>query len=297
VREAVLRRTKLGILAVAAQLGCTAPNPAYRPVVARADAEQAAADAGAPVLPADAALDAAIAPDLAPPAQFAPPDAAPDLMPDARPAGLLAHWRLDEAAGPTAVDELGNNPGELNGASRVTLGFPGARFPNPGAVSFDGQNDYIELGIRGLPALQAEKTVSVWFRAASVSMTARRNLVCFNNPGAEESWQLGLDRGYPAVWNWGPAPAPLIAATRADLQWHHLAYVYDGTMQRLYVDGKQVASFAQAPPAAMVAGAYLGTYDPDQDQNELWTGVIDDVRVYQRGLTPEEVAWLADGND
>ena len=294
--EVAVERTKLGFLALAAQLGCTVPNPAYHPVVSRPDAEQAGADAAVPVLTPDAAADLAGSPEVA-----APIDLAPVAGPDAslpRPTGLVAHWRLDEPGGVIALDETGTNPGMLmNGAARVPVGFPSARFPNPGAISFDGENDYVALGIRGLPVMQAVMSVSVWFRATNVSPTGRRNLVVFNNRGAEESWQLGLDRGYPAVWNWGPAPAPLIGGNRMDLQWHHLAYVFDGTVQRLYLDGGEVATFDQAPPSAAVAAAYLGTYDPTDDQGERWNGVIDDVRVYERALTPEEVGWLAAGND
>jgi hypothetical protein len=84
----------------------------------------------------------------------------------------------------------------------------------------------------------------------------------FNNRPAEESLQLGLENGFPAVWAWGPAPAPLIGGTTLEARWYHLAYVYDGTAQRLYVDGQLVASRIAPPPAAPVARAYLGTYDP-----------------------------------
>jgi hypothetical protein len=299
VREAALERTKLGLLVLAVQLACTAPNPAYRPGVALPDAGQAEAEAGAPKLFADAAVTAPDAP--------LPDDAAPDLagapdlaanMVEPRPAGLVAHWRLDEPGGNTALDERGLNPGTLtNGTGRVSVGFPSARFENPGAVSFDGLDDYVALGIRELPAMQAVKSVSVWFRADSLSTTARRNLVVFNNRAAEESWQLGLERGYPAVWTWGPTPARLIGVSRMDLQWHHLVYVFDGTTQRLYLDGTAAATLGQAPPSATVAAAYLGTYDPTDDDGERWSGVIDDVRIYDQALTPEQIAWLAAGND
>jgi len=293
VREAVLKRTKLGFLALV-QLGCTSPNPAYRPIVTHPDA-QAAADAEAPPVVVDAEPDLVAEPDLARPADLAP-DAGAEAA-GLPPTGLVGHWRLDEPSGAMVIDQLGNNPGILgNGAGRVP-GFTRALFENPGAVSFDGQDDYVSLGVRGLPAMQAVKSVSVWCKAASAPATGRRNLVVFNNPDARESLLLGMERGFPAVWKWGPDPAPLISATRLDLEWHHLAYVYDGAVQRLYVDGTQVAWLPQEPPSATVAAAHLGTYDPGGDQDELWSGVIDDVRIYERALDPAEVRWLAAGND
>jgi hypothetical protein len=297
VRKATGTRKTLWFLALATQAACTRPNPAYHPSRPRLDAAAAAEEPEVGTLPPDAlAADLpALAADLAPD----PPDLpeVPD-VPGVRPTGLVARWRLDESAGETVVDDKGANPGVLhNGAARVNETFPGARFANPRAGSFDGVDDYVDLGVATLPAIQAAKSVSLWCHPSAVVTAGRRNLIVFNNRAERQSLQLGLEAGYPAVWAWGPDPASLIGATRLEARWYHVAYVYDGAVQRLYIDGQNIVSRAEPPPTAPVAGAYLGCYDPVDDRSELWSGLIDDVRVYDHGLTDAEIAWLAAGGD
>jgi len=290
VRRTALVRTKVALLAVASQAGCTGPNPAYHPQAPEPDAASAA-DVAAPVLAPDTA---APAPDLAPPA----PDAAPPDAPAGGPTGLLAHWRLDEPAGLAVLDDTGANPGVLhNGVARVASGFPAAHFPNAGAASFDGVDDYVDLGVATLPPMQAAKSVSLWCQPRTEVTMGRRNLLVFNNRTEEESLQLGLERGYPAVWRWGTDPAIIIAQDLLDTGWHHLVYAYDGAVQRLYVDGVVAGTVDEAPPTAPVTSAHLGTYDPVDDRTELWSGLIDDVRIYDHALGPAEIAWLAAGRD
>jgi hypothetical protein len=70
-------------------------------------------------------------------------------------------------------------------------------------------------------------------------------------------------------------------------RWSHLAVTYDGTTLRLYVNGTQVSSRA-------VTGTILTTTDPlwiggNHPYGEYFQGLIDEVRVYDRALTPSEV--------
>ena len=70
-------------------------------------------------------------------------------------------------------------------------------------------------------------------------------------------------------------------------RWSHLALTYDGTALRLYVNGTQVSSRA-------MTGAILRTTDPlwiggNHPYGEYFHGLIDEVRVYDRALSPSEV--------
>jgi hypothetical protein len=72
--------------------------------------------------------------------------------------------------------------------------------------------------------------------------------------------------------------------------WTHLAATYDGATLRLYVNGAQQATRAVTGPLQTSAGPLRiggnGVWD------EWFAGLIDDVRVYNRALSPTEV--LAD---
>jgi hypothetical protein len=105
--------------------------------------------------------------------------------------------------------------------------------------------------------------------------------------------QIGLRNERLSVWRWGggvlvSTPAPAAGA------WHHLAYTWDGTTHRLYVNGAQAATATTAPQAAAVTAAYMGLYDPAVMGPERYRGALDDVRIYDRPLTPAEVGALAE---
>jgi hypothetical protein len=75
--------------------------------------------------------------------------------------------------------------------------------------------------------------------------------------------------------------APLAVNT-----WTHLAATYDRTHIRLYVDGVEVASIAQT--AAISTSTAVLTIGADF-YGEYFTGLIDEVRVYDRALTASEI--------
>ena len=80
-----------------------------------------------------------------------------------------------------------------------------------------------------------------------------------------------------------------------DGQWHHIGLVYDlDTMKRhLYVDGAEVAVDADFAGGVQTTGAlYIGA-GPDLDAGSYFSGLIDDVRVYEKVLSQEEIAVLA----
>ncbi|MGD8501816.1 MAG: LamG domain-containing protein, partial [Phycisphaerales bacterium] len=80
-----------------------------------------------------------------------------------------------------------------------------------------------------------------------------------------------------------------------DGQWHHVGLVYDiGALQRrLYVDGAEVA--ADSSPVAGVpsdGGLYFGA-GKDLDAASFFSGLIDDVCIYNVALSAKEIEELA----
>jgi hypothetical protein len=81
----------------------------------------------------------------------------------------------------------------------------------------------------------------------------------------------------------GPAPLPLNT-------WSHLAVTYDGSQLRLYVNGALVATKAQGGTIPVSAGPLR--IGGNSIWGEWFKGAIDEVRVYDRAVTPDEI--LAD---
>jgi hypothetical protein len=94
---------------------------------------------------------------------------------------------------------------------------------------------------------------------------------------------------------------PKLAARR----WIHLAATYDGEVARLYVDGAEVATAAEALQISFHSRAYVGFDSLDHFGNppvnlrgtKHFAGRLDDLRIYVEALAPEQVAKLAAPKD
>jgi hypothetical protein len=200
--------------------------------------------------------------------------------------GPVSFWRLGEASGTSAADSVGTNTGTyLNG---VTLGAPGltSDAATTGGL-FDGVNDSVSVpSATGLSPTGAV-TVEAWVRPtakpaagtfASVATKAESYSLQFNGPQLEFTTIRGTTRRRVQA----PASAIVVGQT------YHVVGTYDGAIQRLYVNGVQVASSAFSGAVnANTKSLVLGSWDT---VSEFMSGEIDDVAVYAPALTAAQVA-------
>jgi hypothetical protein len=251
--------------------------------------------------------DASVAPD-APPRDTAPlpPDTAPlprDLPPDLPPPppdlppastlnnGLVSRWKLDDRTGNTAKDAVTatGNDGSLSGGTTWTqTGFPGAKYQNGGALTFDGTDGVMDLGGKGLPAIDQAQSIALWVNYSSVGTTTRP-FIGFGASGTGRI-KLGFNMGAFGAWK-GNGDVMVMAAAPGN-GWHHLAYTFDGTTRRLYVDGAEKNSSTMAGDSGAIAEGHVGSYGTQHS-----AGTFDEIRVYRRALTAGEVSQLAGGNE
>lgn len=93
----------------------------------------------------------------------------------------------------------------------------------------------------------------------------------------------------------GPTPDLRVngQANVNDGRWHHVAGAYDGSVARLYVDGVEDGSVETTGPIATnTERIYLG--ENAEAPGRQWSGLIDDVRIYSRALSADEIRYLAD---
>jgi hypothetical protein len=69
--------------------------------------------------------------------------------------------------------------------------------------------------------------------------------------------------------------------------WTHLAATYDGAMLRLYVNAVPVTAQAQSGPIGVFSGPLR--IGGNASLGEYFQGRIDEVRVYNRALSPSEI--------
>jgi hypothetical protein len=206
-------------------------------------------------------------------------------------AGLMAHWPFDEATGLTVADRSGHhNDAQLRNMNDQD--WVVGRLGN--ALQFDGADKFMQAdsytGISGSHA----RTCTAWIRT---TMTSAGTILSWGrNDVAGGLWELRINSaGQLRI----PVSGGGINGTTAinTGQWVHVAavlpYGADNSGDiRLYVNGTLEAGGAvTAQPIdtrlsgpVRIGGSEVGT---------PFTGTIDDVRIYNRALTAEEILQLA----
>ncbi|GGU85277.1 neuramidase [Streptomyces filipinensis] len=167
-----------------------------------------------------------------------------------------------------------------------------------GALRFDGTDDAVRLPFRGeLPLGTRDFTASLWFRYTAT--TGEQPLL----------WMGGVGTTQPQVWVRGEpanhriqglitvrdgAIAPQTAYVRTDTayndgQWHHLALRRGGGLLSLFVDGMQ-SSVADIPGSVSRNSPFGVHIGQRMDSRAFFTGAIDEVHVWDRAFTDEELS-------
>ena len=211
---------------------------------------------------------------------------------------LVAHWKLDETEGLTAIDSGAyGNHGTLVGMSGTewTAGILG------GALEFAGtaaNPQYVDVGNPSSLRLYDSATISAW-----VKMNPNNGGAYMGVGGklkSKSDWYKGfaLVRHRSNVFRlWCDDGAyGLVDATSdtiyTDTEWHHLVGVIDAGRSSLYVDGVKQAQEGNVDLTDSGGHAYIGKQYAVPDEHRCWKGVIDEVRIYCRALSAEEIAGL-----
>ncbi len=185
----------------------------------------------------------------------------------------------------TYIGEVFNN-GTLNGAAWNSSGKYGT------ALSFDGVNDYVDLGSSSALLPVNTLTLEAWVNPKLLGSIATVLSKGINSPyyGWEISKRGGNEwRGKITVG--GVVYDAISDNTYTQNKWVHLAVTYDNATLRLYVDGVLQGTTASVTGDITYTGTknpVIGTWSPG-DTTEIFNGTIDEVRIYNYALTGEEI--------
>ena len=159
------------------------------------------------------------------------------------------------------------------------------------ALWFDGFDDYVDCGTDSL-LNPTEMTLTLWV-CPETKYVMTRSLVAKVGSGeyeADYSVQLGL-MGEVKGW-FGNGNASVVVAGARNVvngEWTHLALTRDGSELALYLDGGNRTSVGYSiQPGDGGYPLQIGGPSP-------YKGKIDDVRLYDRALAPEEIEQIAGG--
>ncbi len=192
---------------------------------------------------------------------------------------LIAHWALDEAEGMIAFESVSGNSSFLFGDP---VWQPDGGIV-AGALQFDGIDDYVSTPVILDPA-EGDFTVFAWIKGGApgqviFSQAGGANWLCADASEGNLMTELRYIGGRAS----GP---PLVSQTLiTDDVWHRVALIWDGANRILYVDNVEVAKDTQPGFVSSEGGLYIGT-SKDMAPGTYWSGMIDEVRIYNRAVKP-----------
>jgi hypothetical protein len=206
-------------------------------------------------------------------------------------ADLVGQWEFEEGSGRAVVDSSGHeNTGSFTANSssvpRWAAGGIGV------ALNFDGVADMITVA--DSPSLQLPSfTIALWLKVdkpaiAGLDLARHRQATILRRGWAVAAvnYYLTLDRvtgQFGAYSSFNGANKGITAdGNLLDDQWHHVVYSYDGSTQRVYVDG--------LPRGSVTVGLPVTTGPYQLEINLPYPGFgldahLDDVRIYRGALT------------
>jgi hypothetical protein len=215
------------------------------------------------------------------------------LFEEVLPPGLAAYWKMDETDGGIAEDAVGNNHGTVYGEPQ----WQPAGGRRAGALQLDGIDDYVTTDFVLNPA-DGPFSVFAWIKDIAPGQVVISQT---DGTGSNETW-LGTEPiSGKLMTGLVPPPAgrfipqPLVSESIiTDGQWHHIGFIWDGAYRSLYVDGAEVAkdATAQNPLKSATGGLYIGA-GKNRDAGTFFSGLVDDVRIYNVVLTIEQIEALA----
>jgi hypothetical protein len=228
-------------------------------------------------------------------------------------AGLIGWWKLDDGSGTVAADSSGHGD---NGT--LTAGVTWVTSSRGVAISIDGGADHdIDLGDVPLLEPTGSMTLAAWVNPTVVTTTSRDNVIVSRDDAGNGMSGWSLKAG---TTDCGDVRFSLQIAERSAVNtlaercsntapmtstWFHVAGVYDSAVPALDVyidgvvdDGPLTANVptAQYEPTSSVH-VEIGNADPFPAEmtggQNVFDGLMQDVRMYDRALTPAEIAALA----
>lgn len=197
--------------------------------------------------------------------------------------GLVGYWPMNEGTSTFVGDFSGRGAhATFSGAPLWSAGKRG------GALDFDGTDDYLVTPLSRSD--YSSITVAAWFKYEGSVSDSYRAIVA----GQSANFFIGKNTGNGniGVQDGAYNSAVAVGTNAWDGNWHHIAYAFSGGTGTVYLDGANVGSGAFAGGTGAI---WIG--QENEGGGYDFNGKIDDVRVYGRALSAEEIKALYGSNE
>ncbi|MBU2578389.1 DUF2341 domain-containing protein, partial [Patescibacteria group bacterium] len=191
--------------------------------------------------------------------------------------GLVGYWKMDEASWNGTANEVVDSSGNGNHGQGVGTTPPttaAGRFGNGG--SFDGSEDYVSVSHSD--TLDASNfTVSLWVKRTGAG-TGSSQFFLLKNAMYGLLWNGSVLRYYDNTYHTSTIPL-------TQDQWYQITMVHSSQTVSLYSNGELNHSESAGSPSL----SYNGVLEFGRMNPNYFQGTVDEVRIYNRALSPREV--------
>lgn len=201
--------------------------------------------------------------------------------------GLVAYYPIDG----NAKDSSGNNNDcQVNGASIIQnrLGKPDS------AYAFNGSNNYLNCGNSTNLDITQSITLSAWVKHRTGTPSSWEDM--FMKGNTSYGFQFYATQGFFTFHLTSNGWRNLSANIKPTAgQWYHIVGTYDGSTQKIYVDGKLNNTSAWAGKIESHPNDPLTVGYKVASDNSYFNGELDEIRIYNRTLSESDVQTLYQG--
>ncbi|NQT01543.1 MAG: hypothetical protein HQ580_05945 [Planctomycetes bacterium] len=197
--------------------------------------------------------------------------------------GLVAFYAFENDANDSSGNGLN---GTLVGDAKFAEGPAGYGM----ALDLDGDGDYVDCGLDPKFDITEQITFTYWIKA--VALDKGWNTVLSRGDDSWRSSRAGTENSMEAAVGGTSGNYVLGATLVDDDKWHHVGAVYDGETFSLYVDGELDVS-EESTGSITVSSYPLYIGNNSQNTDREWTGLIDEVVIFNRSLSTGEIRYLA----
>ena len=221
--------------------------------------------------------------------------------------GLVSYWSFDTAdvKGNTVIDLVGGNDGTILGAPKQVAGKFGEAF------KFNGNPDAIDIGAPANGSLDFGEDVDfsmmAWIKIDNPpGLDGGQSTIISKGDGGNNArilWKIITTQVNVTVANEAGAGPKLVLASAKEVvdgKWHHVLFVSDRSdATRIYIDGKLDAEGGETKGTDITTESrmYIGaSVRIGEITRRYFEGLIDEVGIYDRELTADEVERNFDAN-
>ena len=214
---------------------------------------------------------------------------APSVPEDTMTRGLVGSWSFDEGSGQTAYDASENGNNGTLGASTAT----GSDDPkwgsgkNGGGMVFDGVDDYVDVGGPVITAID-NITISAYVKWNGTTGDSQHIITNGNTGSSGYALRIrGDNNDKISILSGGVAYANTDITFTAG-QWQYVVIIRDSGVWKIYLDTILLSLSSNPTPIIPTTGTFIGS---NQSFEKIFNGTIDDVRIYNRALSADEVRY------